>query len=64
MLQGHGRPRRKEIELQAAAESTQWEKVIQIFNDRFFVPFRLSAENKHRIMLGQETMLKLVFQFE
>jgi len=56
--------RRKEIEQQAAAESTQWEKVIQIFNDRFFVPFRLSAENKHRVMLGQETMLKLVFQFE
>jgi hypothetical protein len=56
--------RRREIEQQAAAESTQWEKVIQIFNDRFFVPFRLSAENKHRVMLGQETMLKLVFQFE
>lgn len=56
--------RRKEIEQQAAAESTQWEKVIQIFNDRFFVPFRLSAENKHRVMLGQETMLKLVFEFE
>lgn len=56
--------RRKEIELQAAAESTQWETVIRIFNDRFFVPFRLSAENKHRVMLGQESMLKLVFQFE
>ena len=56
--------RRKEIEQQAAAESTQWEKVIKIFNERFFVPFRLSAENKHRVMLGQETMLKLVFEFE
>jgi ABC-type Mn2+/Zn2+ transport system ATPase subunit len=56
--------RRKEIEQQAAAESTQWENVIQIFNDRFFVPFRLNAENKHLVMLGQETMLKLVFQFE
>lgn len=56
--------RRKEIEQQAAAESTQWEKVIKIFNDRFFVPFRLSAENKHRVALGQETVLKLVFQFE
>lgn len=56
--------RRKEIEHQAAAESTQWEKVIKIFNDRFFVPFRLSAENKHRVMLGQEAMLKLVFEFE
>lgn len=56
--------RRREIEQQAAAESTQWEKVIKIFNDRFFVPFRLSAENKHRVALGQETVLKLVFQFE
>jgi ABC-type Mn2+/Zn2+ transport system ATPase subunit len=56
--------RRKEIQLQAAEESTQWEKVIQIFNDRFFVPFRLSAENKHRVMLGDEVMLKLVFRFE
>lgn len=56
--------RRKEIEEQAAQESTQWEKVIQIFNDRFFVPFRLSAEDKHRVMLGQEAMLKLVFEFK
>lgn len=56
--------RRKEIERQAAAESTQWENVIKIFNDRFFVPFRLSAENKHRVMLGQDSMLKLVFRFE
>lgn len=56
--------RRKKIEQQAAAESTQWEKVIRIFNDRFFVPFRLSAENKHRVTLGQETMLKLLFEFK
>ena len=56
--------RRKEIEQQAAAESTQWEKVIRIFNDRFFVPFKLSADNRQRVMLGQETTLKLVFEFE
>ncbi|WP_426721928.1 phage infection protein [Corynebacterium auriscanis] len=56
--------RRKEIEQQAAEESTHWEKVIQIFNDRFFVPFRLSAENKHKVALGQEAMLKLNFKFE
>ncbi|MFS0717314.1 hypothetical protein ABC337_12870 [Arthrobacter sp. 1P04PC] len=55
--------RRKEIERQAATESTQWDKVIDIFNDRFFVPFTLRAENKHRVALGQETMLKLVFEF-
>lgn len=28
------------------------------------MPFSLSAENKHRVALGQETMLKLVFKFE
>ena len=56
--------RRKEIEQQAAEESTHWETVIQIFNDRFFVPFRLSAENKHKVALGQEAMLKLIFKFE
>jgi len=56
--------RRKAIELQAAAESTQWEKVIAIFNDRFFVPFRLTASNKQRVLLGQEKLLKLVFEFE
>lgn len=55
--------RRKEIEQQAASESTQWDKVIKIFNERFFVPFTLRAENKHQVTLGQESMLKLVFEF-
>lgn len=55
--------RRKEIERQAATESTQWDKVIRIFNERFFVPFTLRAENKHRVALGQEKMPKLVFEF-
>lgn len=56
--------RRKEIEEQAAAESTQWERVINIFNDRFFVPFRLIATNRDRVVLGQEKLLKLGFEFE
>lgn len=56
--------RQKEIERAAANERTQWERVIEIFNDRFFVPFRLGAENKHRVALGQEDVLKLVFKFE
>lgn len=55
--------RRKEIERQAATESTQWDKVIKIFNERFFVPFTLRAENKHQVALGQDAMLKLVFEF-
>jgi len=56
--------RKKEIEQQAAAESTQWEGVIEIFNDRFFVPFRLIATNRDRVVLGQEKLLKLGFEFE
>lgn len=56
--------RRKEIEQQAATESTQWERVIDIFNDRFFVPFRLTATNRDRVVLGQERLLKLGFEFE
>lgn len=56
--------RKKDIEQQAAAESTQWERVIDIFNDRFFVPFRLIATNRDRVVLGQEKLLKLGFEFE
>ncbi len=56
--------RRKEIEEQAAKERTQWEEVIDIFNDRFFVPFKLEAINRLSVILGQEPMLSLGFTFE
>lgn len=56
--------RRRAIEKQAAEESTQWEKVIEIFNDRFFVPFQLSAKNRSRVILGQESVLELTFEFK
>lgn len=56
--------RRKEIEQQAAAENTHWEQVIEIFNDRFFVPFRLGVKNKSRVMLGEENVPRVVFQFK
>ncbi len=56
--------RRKEIEEQAAKERTQWEEVIDIFNDRFFVPFKLEATNRLAVILGQEPMLSLGFTFE
>ncbi len=56
--------RKKEIEQQAAAESTKWERVIEIFNDRFFVPFQLIAANRNRVVLGEEKLLKLDFEFK
>lgn len=56
--------RKKEIEAAAAQQRTQWESVIKIFNDRFFVPFKLSAKNRTAVILGQEPLLTLGFTFE
>lgn len=56
--------RKKEIEAAAAKQRTQWESVIQIFNNRFFVPFKLTAKNRTAVILGQEPLLSLGFTFE
>ena len=53
--------RRAEIEAQAAEERTQWENVIDIFNDRFFVPFKLNAKNRVSVILGKDPILNLGF---
>lgn len=55
--------RRKEIQEEAAQERTLWEDVIDIFNDRFFVPFKLEAVNREAVILGQQEMLTLGFTF-
>lgn len=55
--------RRKEIHAQADKERTQWEEVIDIFNSRFVVPFKLQAANKVDVILGQQEMLNLGFVF-
>jgi len=56
--------RSKVIQEQAAREGTQWQAVIDMFNDRFVVPFRLVAINKVEVMLGQEAVLRLGFIFK
>lgn len=56
--------RKTEIEAQAAKERTQWEEVIEIFNSRFFVPFKLTAKNRVSVILGQEPILTLGFTFD
>ena len=56
--------RSKQIEEQAAHEETLWQKVIDIFNDRFLVPFRLDVANKIKVQLGQESALRLAFVFK
>lgn len=55
--------RKAEIEDQARTERTQWESVIDIFNSRFHVPFKLDAQNKVAVMLGAEPLLSLGFVY-
>jgi hypothetical protein len=54
--------RRKHIEEQAAQQSTEWEAVVQIFTDRFVVPFKLTV-NKIDVMLRQQP-LQLGFTYQ
>ncbi|MFA5043388.1 MAG: phage infection protein [Kiritimatiellia bacterium] len=56
--------RKKEIEEEAGKQRTQWESVIEIFNKRFVVPFKLTAKNRVSVILGEESMLVLGFTFE
>ena len=56
--------RRKEIQQQATKERTQWEEVIDIFNDRFVVPFKLEPLNREAVILGQQDILTLGFIFQ
>ena len=55
--------RRKELEEIAWEQRTQWETVIDIFNDRFFVPFKLEAKNKTEVLLGRTPIIDLGFTY-
>lgn len=55
--------RRKEIMEEARRQTTEWDKVLEEFNDRFHVPFDLIASNKLPVMLGQEGKPILSFKY-
>lgn len=55
--------RKKQIEEEAIKQRTQWEEVIQIFNSRFFVPFKLDTKNRTAVMLGDASMIDLGFTY-
>ena len=55
--------RKKEIEGEARKQQTQWEEVIAIFNNRFFVPFRLETKNRIEVMLGDDPIVDLGFTY-
>ena len=56
--------RLQEIEKEAQSQRTKWERVIDIFNSRFFVPFKLVLENRERVMLGTDKAPRLGFLFD
>lgn len=55
--------RRKAIIEEARRQTTQWDKVLEEFNERFHVPFELIASNKFPVMLGQEDRPILSFKY-
>lgn len=57
------RDRLREIEEIARKQITLWESTIDIFNDRFFVPFVLEAKNKAEVMLGRTGIIELGFKY-
>lgn len=56
--------RRKEIEDAARQERTAWQEVIDIFNERFFVPFELKVKNLVSVVLNEDKIPKLGFTFK
>jgi hypothetical protein len=55
---------RKRIEEEAEKQKSQWEKVIEIFNDRFFVPFKLDVKNKIQVTVGATSIIELGFVYQ
>jgi ABC-type lipoprotein export system ATPase subunit len=58
------REREAAIYAEAEKQKTQWEEVIEIFNNRFTVPFKLHVDNKIDVMIGNARIMKLGFTYE
>lgn len=54
---------KSDIEEEAVSQKTRWEYVINLFNARFSVPFRLSMKNRAKVILGVESLPVLSFEF-
>ena len=53
----------KRIAEQAEKEITKWQAIINIFNDRFYVPFNVRIDNKSDVIVG-EKVPTLKFEFK
>lgn len=56
--------RKKKIEEAARNQQTAWQEVIDIFNERFFVPFELKVKNLVSVVLNEDKIPKLGFTFK
>ncbi len=60
---GDGKKEVEEIIQTARKEAPKWRKVIDIFNERFSVPFKVSMDNREEVILKKETPV-IKFEFE
>ena len=51
----NGKKRLDEIAKEASDQATRWQEVINIFNRRFSVPFKVNIENKQDVILKRAT---------
>ncbi len=58
------REREEIIFAEAEKQETQWERVIDIFNRRFNVPFTLHINNKIDVMIGSARIMELGFTYD
>ncbi|MBO7611906.1 MAG: ATP-binding protein [Elusimicrobia bacterium] len=57
-------PKLKAIQEQAKKETSKWDNAVQIFKDRFYVPFDIKVDNKIDVMLsGEEVAPALSFKY-
>lgn len=49
------KPKIEEIIKQANKDQKEWESVIEIFNQRFLVPFKVELQNQKDILLNKDT---------
>lgn len=58
-----GRNSIRQIIEEAKDEEDKWKEVIKLFNERFFVPFRIELENQEDVILKQEVpVIKFIYE--
>lgn len=59
----NGKDEIEKIITQAKKEETKWQSIIEIFNERFMVPFVVKMENQHDVILKREAP-SITFRFK